>query len=61
LDDLASEKATSLMGVHFDAFTVWDDAFLTGKKSLDTDWAAYVAEMRQKGIDEYLALYNSHL
>ncbi|MDR2376310.1 MAG: ABC transporter substrate-binding protein, partial [Treponema sp.] len=60
-DDLTAEKTTSLMGPLFDTFAVWDDAFLTGKKSLDTDWAAYTAEMRQKGIDEYLTLYNSHL
>jgi putative aldouronate transport system substrate-binding protein len=59
-DDLSAEKATSLMGPLYDTFIVWDDAFLTGKKSLDTDWAAYVAEMRQKGIDEYLSLYNSN-
>jgi putative aldouronate transport system substrate-binding protein len=60
-NDITAEQATSLMGPLFDAFAVWDDAFLTGKKSLDTDWAAYVAEMRQKGIDQYLSLYNSHL
>ncbi|MDR2093941.1 MAG: extracellular solute-binding protein [Treponema sp.] len=60
-DDLTAEKATSLMSPLFDTFTVWDDSFLTGKKSLDADWAAYVAEMRQKGIDEYLSLYNGHL
>jgi putative aldouronate transport system substrate-binding protein len=60
-DDRTAERVTSLMGVLFDTLVVWDDAFLTGTKSIDTDWAAYVAEMRQKGIDEYLSLYNSNL
>jgi putative aldouronate transport system substrate-binding protein len=60
-DDLTAERVTSLMGVLFDALVVWDDAFITGTRSIDTDWAAYVAEMRQKGIDEYLNLYNSNL
>jgi putative aldouronate transport system substrate-binding protein len=60
-DDQTAERVVSLMGVLFDALVVWDDAFLTGTKSIETDWAAYVAEMRQKGIDEYLNLYNSNL
>ncbi|GHV52761.1 sugar ABC transporter substrate-binding protein [Spirochaetia bacterium] len=60
-DDLAAEKATSLMGPLFDAFNVWDNAFITGTKNIDRDWAAYVAEMTQKGINDYLALYNSNL
>ncbi|MDR3247868.1 MAG: extracellular solute-binding protein [Treponema sp.] len=59
-DDAAAERATSLMGVLYDAFVVWDDAFLTGKKNIETDWNSYVTEMRQKGIDEYLNLYNSN-
>jgi putative aldouronate transport system substrate-binding protein len=59
-DDITSERVTSLMGVLWDAFAVWDDAFLTGAKSIETDWNAYVAEMRQKGIDEYLTLYNKY-
>ncbi|MDR1904486.1 MAG: extracellular solute-binding protein [Treponema sp.] len=60
-EDITAERATSLMGVLFDAFVVWDNAFLTGTKNIETDWAAYVAEMRQKGIDEYLSLYNNNL
>ncbi|MCL2834072.1 MAG: ABC transporter substrate-binding protein [Treponema sp.] len=56
-----AERATSLMGTLFDAFNVWDNAFLTGTKSLDTDWNAYVAEMNSKGINELLQLYNNNL
>jgi putative aldouronate transport system substrate-binding protein len=59
-DDITSERVTSLMGVLWDTLAVWDDAFLTGAKSIETDWNAYVAEMRQKGIDEYLTLYNKY-
>jgi putative aldouronate transport system substrate-binding protein len=60
-DDLTAEKAASLIGPLFDAFVVWDNAFLTGAKSLDRDWDAYVAEMTAKGINEYLVLYNANL
>ena len=56
-----AERATSLMGTLFDAFNVWDNAFLTGTKSIETDWSAYVTEMTQKGINEFLQLYNSNL
>jgi putative aldouronate transport system substrate-binding protein len=59
-NDVTSERATSIMGVLWDAFAIWDDAFITGAKSIETDWNAYVAEMRQKGIDEYLTLYNKY-
>jgi putative aldouronate transport system substrate-binding protein len=59
-DDAAAERATSLMGVLYDAFVVWDDAFLTGKKNIETDWNAYVQEMQQKGISEYLTIYNNN-
>ncbi|MDR3139906.1 MAG: extracellular solute-binding protein [Treponema sp.] len=61
LDDRGAERASALMGPLFDTFAVWDDAFLTGKKSLDRDWDAYVAEMNAKGINDYLALYNANL
>jgi putative aldouronate transport system substrate-binding protein len=61
LDDATAERATSLMGTLYDTFVVWDNAFLTGTKSLDTDWNAFVTEMRSKGIDELLNLYNANL
>jgi putative aldouronate transport system substrate-binding protein len=56
-----AERATSLIGTLFNTFIVWDDAFMTGAKSLDTDWNAYVNEMTSRGINELLSLYNSNL
>jgi putative aldouronate transport system substrate-binding protein len=32
-------------------------AFVTGKKSLDDDWDAYIAEFDNMGVDEYLKAY----
>ena len=43
-----------------DTFEVWADAFITGKKSTDTDWDAYVAEMKNLSIDQYLQMYNDN-
>jgi putative aldouronate transport system substrate-binding protein len=60
-DDATAERATSLMGTLYDTFVVWDNAFLTGTKSLDTDWNAFVTEMTAKGINDLLNLYNTHL
>jgi putative aldouronate transport system substrate-binding protein len=58
--DIDGEKATSLLGPLFDTFTVWDNAFLTGTKSLDSDWDSYAAEMNSKGIQELLNMYNNN-
>ena len=58
--DIDGEKATSLIGPLFDTFSVWDNAFLTGTKSLDSDWNAFVSEMTSKGINDLLALYNNN-
>lgn len=60
-DDYSSEEASTLMTPLADTFEVWCDAFLTGKKSIEKDWDAYVAEMQKLGIDEYCALYNENL
>jgi len=56
-----AERAATLMSILNDTFIVWDNQFLTGARSLDTDWAAYVADMTAKGINEFLNLYNSNL
>ena len=45
-DDLTAEDAASLQTPLADSIEVWIDAFVTGSKSLDTDWDAYVAEMK---------------
>jgi putative aldouronate transport system substrate-binding protein len=43
-----------------DTFEVWNDAFLTGKKDIEKDFDAYVKEMKEKGIDEFLKIYNDN-
>lgn len=44
-----------------DMFEIWTNNFITGKKNIDKDWDAYVAEAKSKGIDKYLELYNQVL
>ncbi len=44
-----------------DAFDVWAIDFITGKKSLDTDWETYVQEMKDKKIERYVEIYNGNL
>jgi putative aldouronate transport system substrate-binding protein len=60
-DDLSAEDAASLRTPLGDTFEVWADAFLTGKKSLDKDWDAYVAEMKNLSIEAYCDMYNDNL
>ncbi len=60
-DDLTAEDAGMLQTPLSDAWEVWNDAFLTGKKSIETDWDAYVQEMKDKGIEEFCKLYNDHM
>ena len=59
-DDLTAEETALLQTTLYDAFEVWNDAFLTGKKSIDDDWDAYVQDMKDKGIEEFCALYNTY-
>ena len=60
-DDLTAEDAAMLRTPLADAWEVWNDAFLTGKKSIDTDWDAYVQEMQDKGIEELCEFFNNNL
>lgn len=60
-DDLTAEDANTLQSPLADAFEVWIDDFLTGRKSIDNDWDAYVAEMESLQIEEFNQLYNDHL
>jgi putative aldouronate transport system substrate-binding protein len=60
-DEDAVEQVSTLNSALFDCWNVWNDAFLTGTRSLETDWGTYVAEMERLGINEYLRLYNSYL
>ncbi len=59
-DDATAEEASLLQTTLSDTFEVWNDAFLTGKKSLEADWDAYVQEMKDKGIEQLLSIYNEH-
>lgn len=60
-DDMEAEEAAMLMTPLADKLEVWCNAFLTGKKSLDKDWNAYVAEMKGLQIEKYCDLYNANL
>ena len=60
-DDFAAEDAGMLQTPLFDAFTVWDDSFITGKKSIEDDWDTYVEEMKTLGIEEFCQMYNDNL
>ena len=59
-DDEAAEEAAMLQTALADAFFIWDDAFMRGTKDIDADWAEYEAELKDKGIDEFLELYNTY-
>lgn len=60
-NDETAEEAGLLQTPLFDAFEVWNDAFITGKKSIETDWDAYVQEMKDKKIEEFCKLYNDNM
>ena len=58
LNETDTERASILRATLRTTFDVWTDGFITGKKSLNSDWDAYVKEMKDLGIDEFLAIYN---
>ena len=60
-DDLEAEEAGSLQTPLADAWERWNDAFLTGAKSIEKDWDTYVKEMKTLGIEKMLKLYNDNL
>lgn len=57
-DELTSEDAALMQTALADAFATWNDAFIRGTRGIEADWDAYVEEMKEKGIDEFLELYN---
>ena len=59
-DDITAEDASLLQTTLLDAFNVWDDEFRTGKKSIENDWDAYVQDMKDKGIEQFLEIYNAN-
>ena len=60
-NDLDAETAGSYQTPLADAWERWNDAFLTGAKSIDKDWDAYVSEMKKLGIEKMLDLYNKNM
>lgn len=60
-DDETAEDAGVLQTPLLDAFEVWADAFITGKKSIEKDWDAYVNEMQTLKIDDFCKIYNENL
>jgi putative aldouronate transport system substrate-binding protein len=60
-DDLTAEDAGVLQTPLSDTFEVWVDAFITGKKSVDADWEAYVTEMKNLRIEDFCKMYNDNL
>lgn len=60
-DDLQAEEAASLQTPLGDAFEIWIDAFLTGKKDIEADWDAYVKEMQDLQIDRFCQMYNDNM
>lgn len=60
-DDMTAEDAGVLQTPLSDTFEVWADAFITGRKSVEDDWDAYVEEMKTLRIDEFCKIYNDNL
>ena len=60
-DEDDTEYMSVLLATLSDTFEVWTNDFITGKKNLENDWPAYVAEMESKGINTLLDLYNTRL
>lgn len=60
-DDFQAEEAGLLQTPLADAFERWNNMFMTGKKSLETDWDTYVKEMKTLGIEKFTKIYNDNL
>ena len=61
-DDLMAEEAATIQAGLVDPVEVWIDAFVTGKKDInsDADWAEYIAELEALGANELLAIYSEN-
>lgn len=60
-DDSAAEEASTIQSTLIDTIEVWIDNFVSGKKSLDDDWDAYVQELNNLQVERYCELYNEYL
>ena len=61
-DDMMAEEAATIQAGLIDPVEVWIDAFVTGKKDIDSDadWAEYAAELEALGASELLAIYSEN-
>ena len=59
-DDVVSEEAGILRTPLLDAFEKWTNDFITGQRDIEKNWATYVKDMNNLGLEKYLELYNSH-
>ncbi len=57
-DELTAEDVALMQTGLCDAYLVWDDAFIRGTRDIEADWDAYVKEMNDKGMEDFLALHN---
>lgn len=60
-DEDAAEEVSAIQSTLIDTIEVWIDNFVSGKKSLETDWDAYVAELESLQVQRYCDLYNEFL
>lgn len=60
-DEDAAEEVSAIQSTLIDTIEVWIDNFVSGKKSLETDWDAYVAELESLQVQRYCDLYNQFL
>ena len=61
-DDIMAEEAATIQAGLVDPVEVWIDAFVTGKKDVnsDADWAEYIAELEALGANELLEIYSTN-
>ncbi len=61
LSEELSEEVGFISPPLADTFDVWAIDFITGKKSIENDWDAYVQEMKDKKIERYVQIFNENL
>jgi putative aldouronate transport system substrate-binding protein len=61
-DDIEAEEAATIQAGLIDPVEIWIDAFVTGKKDIDSDadWAEYIAELEALGARELFEIYNEN-
>ena len=61
-DDIQAEEASTIQAGLIDPVEVWIDAFVNGKKDIDSDadWAEFIAEMEALGANELWRIYSEN-